>query len=210
MDKSPLARLAPEIRNRVYGLVLQRPDAIVLTVNGRDCRISDNASHEWLLALPATCKQLRDETTQMFYAQNTFQLQGQDSGASQLLAWQKAIGKEGRKALRLIIIDTGEVHQAAFDNTVMSAIWKLWSTTESLRCQSNANPECGLRAKLVLKPDYFSKDFEIDLDVHDIKGSRDTVLKALKHEVEMQEYGLVRGGLKWILWHFNLIFASSS
>lgn len=56
--------IAPELRNNIYSLVLASPHDILIPASGR-------------LATPAllnVCQQVRQEATQLYYAENTFKV----------------------------------------------------------------------------------------------------------------------------------------
>jgi len=74
MDGSPLARLLPELRNRIYEFALFRPEGVLIPFSPSNRSYlprSPNAQ----LALTTVCREVRAETTLLFYAVNTFVLQ---------------------------------------------------------------------------------------------------------------------------------------
>lgn len=73
MDHSPLARLAPELRNRVYELALTHSDRIKPLNGSHHAELADHNQ------LTSTCRQVRTETLGMFYAVITFALSAQNS-----------------------------------------------------------------------------------------------------------------------------------
>ncbi|KAI7280677.1 hypothetical protein KC345_g4597 [Hortaea werneckii] len=76
MDNSPLTKLSAELRNEIYHLVLYSPEGFTIIYIGNilfDDKVLRNENHQVQpLALTATCKALRTETLQLFYAINTF------------------------------------------------------------------------------------------------------------------------------------------
>ncbi|KAI7204232.1 hypothetical protein KC343_g11842 [Hortaea werneckii] len=100
MDASPLSKLPPELRNMVYHEVLRREDPIVLFFNQWDDleEISEvrlwNDVYRWkdtlrgrskkiectrnMMSLTATCKALRQETRDLFFAVNSFTIEVTD------------------------------------------------------------------------------------------------------------------------------------
>lgn len=69
MDNSPLAKLPPELRNNIYELALHSLEPIVTYYDKHStgfCNPYINRVH--VLALPATCKQLRAETLNLLYS----------------------------------------------------------------------------------------------------------------------------------------------
>lgn len=102
MDASPLAKLPPELRNRVYYEVLHQEDPIVLifercderrerlhihvdipaiTCPSEDCDAASRGHLKDLkcmrnrMAITATCKPLRKETRDLFFAINSFEIE---------------------------------------------------------------------------------------------------------------------------------------
>ena len=74
MNESPFSKLAPELRNSVYELVMSddSPVCITITEDGKRVARDVDSSIAHGVALTATCKQMRDECTQLFYACNEF------------------------------------------------------------------------------------------------------------------------------------------
>ncbi|GIZ43610.1 hypothetical protein CKM354_000682900 [Cercospora kikuchii] len=81
MDSWPFRKLAPELRNKIWELVLIHEDPIVVrnSVKTPGCRTKP----EYLTALLQVCKESKNECSEMFYASNTFVLES-FSGASSL------------------------------------------------------------------------------------------------------------------------------
>ncbi|KAK4550180.1 hypothetical protein LTR36_003147 [Oleoguttula mirabilis] len=78
MENSPLARLPPELRNRIYELALKsdRPFTLVFKhMLGQE----PSAQQRHPTGLARTCKALRKEATQLFYAINAFEIQTDES-----------------------------------------------------------------------------------------------------------------------------------
>lgn len=76
MEASPFQKLLPELRNRVYELALVHDRPIQVSPNTTpegQIKIRGKLKDEYhLTTLLQTCKQIRSETTELFYAQNTF------------------------------------------------------------------------------------------------------------------------------------------
>ena len=115
MDDSRLLRLPAEVRNYIYELVFKQTQPIVL---GRvfkkglfaDWRLlKDQSASNAILALPKTCKALRSECSQIFYAINAFIFQlshssGRYSGKV-LEDFYNQIGGINASALRTVVVD---------------------------------------------------------------------------------------------------------
>jgi len=134
MDSSPFSKLAPELRNQIYALVLYEPEGIRLIQNlgvdpetyelNDDGRIT--ARHKLctrrLLALTTTCKEIRAECLKMFYATNTFIIRpailsksvghwskaSSDEYQSALLSlqvWMRQIQPQARHAMQRLVLE---------------------------------------------------------------------------------------------------------
>ncbi|KAK5122088.1 hypothetical protein LTR85_004334 [Meristemomyces frigidus] len=69
MEASPLKKLPAELRNRIYEMALQHEDAIIIRTDGAFDELSASGLP---LALTATCREIRNDTLKMFYANNAF------------------------------------------------------------------------------------------------------------------------------------------
>ena len=112
MDQSPLSRIAREVRNRIYELVLTQPESVRIDESSFPIVFTRYQPHRRkLLALTETCRAIRDECTQLFYATNEFSLVLRTSsrGLKKLpLALQNfytTIGESNSRALRRIVVD---------------------------------------------------------------------------------------------------------
>jgi len=72
MESSSLNKLPPELRNSIYELALCPAEDITFSMLGDSRLMSNPSPTQRVLALTATCKQIRDECLLMFYAQNEF------------------------------------------------------------------------------------------------------------------------------------------
>ena len=82
MDGSILARLSPELRNRVYEYVFTSDYAVTLR--------KGLAQH----ALTKTCRQIRQETMPMYMSLTRFNAHLDDGPATPLARWLRAVGPE--------------------------------------------------------------------------------------------------------------------
>ena len=112
---SLLLMLPAELRNRIYEMVLLRPEVINLVY--LDPRRLKHLEHEVAQpSLTRTCHQIREETLPIFYGQNvflTYAVTTNWSGASGAIprgskSWVNAIGRENRRALKHLYIDSTE------------------------------------------------------------------------------------------------------
>ncbi|PPJ60797.1 hypothetical protein CBER1_02306 [Cercospora berteroae] len=81
MGNWPFRKLAPELRNKIWELVLLREDPILVHSSIKTQKSRTKPDH--LTALLQVCKESKDECSEMFYASNTFVLES-FSGATSL------------------------------------------------------------------------------------------------------------------------------
>lgn len=96
MERSPFAKLSPELRNQIYELVLRSNRA---TLELRDIKTYNG--------LTQTCRQIRAESQPMLYAQNKFAFTTSNTKLEKFSAFLEAIGAEiipQIRSLRLLII----------------------------------------------------------------------------------------------------------
>lgn len=111
MDNSPFTKLSAELRNEIYHLVLYSPEGFNITYIGNilfDDKVLRNENHQVQpLALTATCKALRTETLQLFFAINafTFKFKHFDSLQDILDAFMARIGSDCVRALRRVFAE---------------------------------------------------------------------------------------------------------
>ncbi|KAI7229122.1 F-actin capping protein [Hortaea werneckii] len=111
MDNSPFTKLSAELRNDIYHLVLYSPEGFNITYIGNilfeDKVLRNENNQVQPLALTATCKALRTETLQLFYAINTFTFKFKhfDSLQDILDAFMDRIGNDCVRALRRVFAE---------------------------------------------------------------------------------------------------------
>jgi hypothetical protein len=121
MDHSPLMRLPPELRNRIYEEVLQMSGEVNMILTSKVVKEPDQSIP---LSLTTTCLQLRAETSRMFYALNTFVLATCFLAAADpdcaidavwckwytwfFSKWLTCIGQANIKAAKEIVFDLGK------------------------------------------------------------------------------------------------------
>ncbi|KAK4550143.1 hypothetical protein LTR36_003110 [Oleoguttula mirabilis] len=169
MENSTFGKLAPELRNRIYELVLALEDEFVLKVSDiDDClRRHPKAVQSAPLALTATCKSVRAEATPLFYATNTFvicarPLQGED-GVALLEEFRQRIGQANAVVLHSVVIDAGKLAKDAPPCRLLSAIL----------ANSAENPACTMkvRAHFRLDTQHNTEYFRLQLDVRRLGGT---------------------------------------
>ncbi|KAK1093912.1 hypothetical protein LTR48_001353 [Friedmanniomyces endolithicus] len=131
MDNSPFAKLAPELRNRIYELVLYVPgrSGIKVRLGNRGAQVK-NAP----LALTKVCREIRADTVKMFYAVNAFTVytkvfddmeenEGPDgamdaAGAAEMpidraVNWFAKFGKKNAGMAKRVVINLGTLNAMA-------------------------------------------------------------------------------------------------
>ncbi|KAK5121504.1 hypothetical protein LTR85_005337 [Meristemomyces frigidus] len=108
IQNSPLLKLAPELRNRIYHEILSSSKPVILDAKAQGLRRPNPA-------LLQTCLQVRTEAIGIYYARNVFQAtayeyafdyaQREEMCTTMLLTWLRAIGKDSSKMLRAIYLD---------------------------------------------------------------------------------------------------------
>lgn len=76
-ENSPVAKLPPQLRNSIFGLLLLAPKAVSIDMSSKpeglpQLPASDNIQARDALALMVTCKQIRNESAATFYDANEF------------------------------------------------------------------------------------------------------------------------------------------
>lgn len=118
MDQSPFGKLAPELRNRIYELVLVEPDGIIIK-SRRHRRPSVTPAVSCSLA--AVCRQTRQECLPIFWGANRFTVHmsyfdcfwfvSGDANLKQMKMihdWIDSIGPGNLQLMKHFIIDLGE------------------------------------------------------------------------------------------------------
>ncbi|KAK1058763.1 hypothetical protein LTR74_013155 [Friedmanniomyces endolithicus] len=131
MNDSPLAKLAPELRNRIYELALHVPgrSGIKVRIGKRGAQVK-NAP----LALTKVCREIRADTVKMFYAVNAFTVytkifddmeedEGSDgamdaAGAAEMpidraVNWFAKFGKKNAGMAKRVVINLGTLNAMA-------------------------------------------------------------------------------------------------
>jgi hypothetical protein len=143
MDRSPRAKLPPELRCLIYDLVLISPYAIPILACQHDAKVpSDDV--RTALALLSTCKSIRREALGTFYSGNTFQLEVEGVLGDDNNDWYVQSGVVKHQAqrdtciLRGCLVSIGANAQLVRDIQMELGRWKLW---HALRRSHEPRPE---------------------------------------------------------------------
>jgi hypothetical protein len=150
MDASPLSRLPAEIRNIIYELVLEDPEETVLgpadsQKPGRKLKLAlaQRRALDSTANLTRTCKAVRKETVELFYAIKYFCIVLPFSDALRLRTllndFFDTIGPRNAAALRSLAIDINSVPTSHFHGTMTTSLLQL-----SWEVQRQRIPECNL------------------------------------------------------------------
>ena len=190
MDSSPFATLAPEMRNRIYEYVLQQPQTVTIQAHGIDNnpRITPLVELPQALALTATCKQVRDECTLLFYASNDFLIrQGHgDSAIAVLNLFSKEIGKRCSAALRSLTVelDVNPYREPYYEKVECS----LYSPMRGLRLLTLRYGWSHVKAEVLFCTRTASEQWPIELDMVDLDEPWDKFDAAPLHSTETAYY----------------------
>ena len=105
-----------------------------------------------LLALTKTCKAINDETQQLFYAANTFELMSSLHsgcwGANDLKAFRRCIGKKNSAALRSIVVQAGFVD--LYNVRITSLDGNFGRYVHTLVVEAEKNAACVVKIHFIL------------------------------------------------------------
>ena len=195
MDDSSFGKLAPELRTRIYELVLIRPDPIKLRSSSlrstpkppkrlanRMRRNSRRRRHPFALSI--TCRLMHAECTQLAYARNIFNIpfDAPYSVGVQLQAFRLKIGPKNASALRNVILSIQLMNRSNFSGPLMESIKALQEL------QGNAKTQCELRVQLTLIDLWpSSRSVMLELRLRDLKGSWDRCIQEAREDFLRQE-----------------------
>ena len=76
METSPLAKLAPELRNILYELIFTQSQPIMLEYKWQQGwrSLPERGAYRNVLAMTETCREIREECLALFYSSNDFVL----------------------------------------------------------------------------------------------------------------------------------------
>lgn len=140
MDDSPLGRLAPELRNRIYDFALTSDEPYIIDADRIPLRQYTAPKQLNPLGLTSTCKAVYAESIQLFYASNAFVFRQRACHVPDFLTdFCNTIGKTNTAALKSVIMDAGRFTR-----------WDISRLTDSIFLASNASqtyPGCCIRVE---------------------------------------------------------------
>lgn len=173
MNASPLAKLLAELRNNIYYDVLFQEDDIKLSFepagNNQKSRVvvRESGHQRQLLALTFTCKPLRRETHDLFFALNSFEILVPEtragSGASSIPIHRFLDGVttlSARSAIKSVTLNIGRYHLP--DKNLLGAL------TDLKRNLLTTYPCLPLRVRATVAGLYRDESLDIELDVQNL------------------------------------------
>lgn len=141
MDHSPLARLPPELRNKIYEIALTQ-EKPVARFHPYISRARDHCTHR--LALTRTCKQIHAESSQLFYSCNTFKLIAQSSDGKALTCLDSLVSRLGEAntaAMRRLQINLFMPHRN------LSSLRSILGVVREIRDRRGLMAECWIELR---------------------------------------------------------------
>lgn len=189
MEHSPFAKLARELRNKIYEYALDQEAPFVIapyTVpRGGEQFLGSDRTHA--LALTETCKEINYECRKLFYNINSFTIKGINTRHvfKRLIEFSKAIGEDNTSALRSVILDIGTLPLTSFEEAcnTFDELQKFLARIETDRASWN----CSFRGRAnfaFLAPRRRPAVFMLDLDFEDIEKSWEDNTEAIRDIIE--------------------------
>lgn len=101
MEKSPLSKLPPELRNIIYEHIVVNNDKIKV----RDFYAGKRTSVAKPPSILHACRQIRGEASPLYYGLNTFDMQSYEGNDKMLCRWLAGLEAQDRSHLREIRLD---------------------------------------------------------------------------------------------------------
>ncbi|KAI7091121.1 hypothetical protein KC356_g954 [Hortaea werneckii] len=189
MDASPLAKLPAELRNNIYHEVLLQEDSIKLSFEpARDNNKSrvvlfTGRQHEFL-ALTLTCKALRRETHELFFAINSFEIEAHQSridnsrsgtASMPILRFLDGVTTlSARSAIKSIALHIGLYIPSRSDRRVLGAV------KDFKRHLFTTYPCLPLKLRASLRRHGDDEEIEVELDMQNLGSSVAGVLEQVE------------------------------
>ncbi|KAK5713593.1 hypothetical protein LTR15_011293 [Elasticomyces elasticus] len=179
LTESPFLRLPPELRNSIYKLALQQPEpASIRRLGKTESRQPSSQLPYHATALTRTCKLIRGEATQLFYAINTFIILCEHVNHRYKLLllcdFLDQIGQQNKSALRSINIDIGSFTDF-YDNDVFGQLWLLAGLV-------GLEPQLKVQCTTPYEHDA-NITIELSLAMHDLKSSLEVQKRLFRAEM---------------------------
>ena len=189
MDSSPFSRLPAELRNNIYELALHQDAELLVSKNKiRYPHLKLRSSKPYrALAFTQTCRDIRLESSALFYKVNTFKfMELANEFEHKLKEFYTTIGHTNTSALSSLVLRT-ETVQVTDGFIINIGLDKLSPIFESLaKACFTAPTHCGVRARIELfvskLPPYGTGtlQFFIDLDFRKLEKSWEENVETMK------------------------------
>ena len=175
MDRSPLNQLPAELLNHIFELAFQWQDPVVLKYNtstyppsSRDNKIKNPRS------LIQTCKTIRAEFSELFYATNTFifLVHFPEHFVPATKTFFNEIGEDNSAALRNVIVRFPHRIYRRLGKFTLDVIDK----TVRVRRLFKTKPSCALHIETTIAV----PSLDLRLDLQDLKSPWDDLLEAVR------------------------------
>ena len=147
MENSPLSKLPPELRNRIYELALDFSCNIVIRTLQQHSKIEVKGSLGYYHPIPSlglltSCKVIDQECGQLFYASNHLVFAGFDA----LREFKRCVGTENVAALRSVVIEAtlSWIPDLAKEKDIDLFFVHIWWTW----VEAQAHPACRFRGTI--------------------------------------------------------------
>ncbi|KAK4952410.1 hypothetical protein LTR10_009216 [Elasticomyces elasticus] len=190
MDESPFSRIPAELRNRCFELALCQPGPIQIHRPGD--RFTATCITPFPTALLATCRVMRKDCTEMFYAVNSFSIPfgGLAPITNMPSQFLSQIGRKNTQAIRSMHVDLGEFN---YVTDCANTFVELHELAESvIHIEVNACVHISLT-----RPDQY---YTLDVRAGHLEASLKAHMKIIHEESALQDISPGRvDDLQWLL-----------
>lgn len=175
MNNSPLNRLAAELRNQIYELVLTAPGPISCRFQGKDQAWVCDLKYKYgnLLAITQTCKEIHNECHEMVYALNTFEVQTSPAYFRyNMNQFRPFVGAPSAALVRSLVFDIGVLDTEDWDeddphypHLIAHMETHVGFALDDLRDVASQHKECHFELKFKL---HRLENLELKLDARDL------------------------------------------
>ncbi len=207
MENSPLSRLPPELRLRIYEFTLHQSYFNIGPYKSfKGPPRSDHAEKHHLLALAKTCKAINRECVPVLYSINSFHILGRHTKSivRLLSAFREAIGEKNTAALNSIVLEIGMLTMESFETVFASLDEFQLLLRETKLLSESTDWKCSFRARgrfIICVRQFCTARFILDLDFNDIEKSWDDNMMLLADQTSEEQ---IAGWQRFAPWLQNL------
>ena len=160
-----------------------KPFTISPYTNGQP-RLCKECSYPQGFALTTACRRIRQECTQLFYANNDFIFCLRPEASDGLDKFLSMIGETNARALRSVTLKTAVMRRRDIDQNSNSKpnarpSFKLWEPMETLRRQANCFAWSAAKMLITFKMNLLNHESEIGFDMLDLERPWDVIEEEL-------------------------------